>query len=171
MAAILIGTTILLYSSTGYFIYKNFQWFPCNAYVNVFNILQVIVITGLTATGISKNGSLITSGGFSLFITYENWSGLNNEHSAECNQWLDDDDTMKIEIYIGIFLILCSLGYITFGAQEGGNKHTVVQKSGLLESNNQENSDEDDRNFIEDEDNDEDGEKKYIEMSNNKENK
>jgi hypothetical protein len=85
MAYILICTAAVLYSTTLYLIIKNFEWYPCSTFINIINIIIVLLVTVLTASGISPNGSLITSGAFSIFITFETWSGLNNEKSPECN--------------------------------------------------------------------------------------
>lgn len=85
MAIVLIVTAILFYALTIYFNYKNFQWFPCSKGVNIINVGLITVITILVLTGHFPNGSLVTSGAMSLYLTYQIWSGLNNTIEPECN--------------------------------------------------------------------------------------
>lgn len=70
MGWVLIFTAIILYSLIIYFNYKIFVWFPCQNWTNWINISLIILITIMTVSGIAKNGSLITSGLLSLYITY-----------------------------------------------------------------------------------------------------
>jgi hypothetical protein len=47
-----------------------------NLTINIINVIVVILVTGMTVSGLSKNGSIITSGALSLYITYLTYSGM-----------------------------------------------------------------------------------------------
>ena len=52
MAGILVLTALVLYSLTTILIIYNFKWYPCNNKLNITNLIFVIIITGLTVSGI-----------------------------------------------------------------------------------------------------------------------
>ncbi len=70
MAYLLVLTSLITYSGTFYLNYLNYNWFPCNLYTNIINSVAIGLITILTVSGLAKNGSLITSGAMSFYITF-----------------------------------------------------------------------------------------------------
>ena len=65
-----------------------------NVGIGITNIIVVVFITGMTLSGLAKNGSLITSGFLSLYITFLTYSGLSSYPDGKCNMLINSDKSM-----------------------------------------------------------------------------
>jgi Serine incorporator (Serinc) len=81
----------------------------------------VVAITILNLCPFNSRPSVLVSGIVSLLITYMSWSSLMNETGENCNAYADafkGESFMQTEGFIGVILIVVSLGYITFGESD-----------------------------------------------------
>lgn len=113
MGFLLIALSLAIYAGLIYINVKMFTWFPCHVLFNTINILLTIAVTLLSVSGISPNGSIITSGLTCIYQTFLLWVALTNEDEAQCNLWYKDPQVMKIDIGLGSFFIFSALLYIT----------------------------------------------------------
>lgn len=113
---LLILTTILLYFFTIYVNLHSFYYFTeklsRNTFFIVLNIILIVISSLLTISGVASNGSLLTSGGVSLYQTYSLWSGLTNS-PKESNEFYGSHFPLNSQIFIGILVIIISLSYVS----------------------------------------------------------
>ncbi|KRX10953.1 hypothetical protein PPERSA_12077 [Pseudocohnilembus persalinus] len=158
MGPVLIGTALILYSLTFLFVYYNFQWFPCNQTINIVNLFLIIVLTALIFTGYFPNGSLITGGFVSLYLTFQIWSSLNNNENQECNHFsqLGEGLPFKLQVGFGVFFMTVSLLYIALlkyeDLSQAQNQSQTINvhpntNPGLFDQNKKDS--DDDRDFLE----------------------
>lgn len=69
----------------------NFQWFASssecglNIFVNVLNLLLILIFTVIQLMGYNPNGSLISSGAQSLYMTFLTFSAQLSGPNQTCN--------------------------------------------------------------------------------------
>ncbi|KAL4503918.1 hypothetical protein ABPG72_022548 [Tetrahymena utriculariae] len=142
------------YASTFYLIYNNYQLYPCSGTQNLINILIVIAISILNLSPINAKPSILTCGAVCLFITYLNWSAMTNIQQTECNYYANKQEAfIQIEGIIGVFLIILSLGYITFGTADESSRYSQIPSgdnlmASLRKSELEEKDSDDDDDFL-----------------------
>jgi hypothetical protein len=124
----LIGTTLLFYIGALLLNFYSFTWFTAKSYFNSFllilNLILILVNSLVSISGIARNGSLLTSGGISLYETFILWTGLANS-PEETNQFFQSHSPLNIEIFFGCFIIILSLAYVSFHQDYFGEKNDI----------------------------------------------
>lgn len=120
----LFGLSIFFYVSTIILLIYNFKWFHPNSECSrnlkilIANILSIILMTVMTVSGLGKNGSIITSGAQSFYVTYFTFSSLSSTPEPTCNALINSNKVMIVEISVGTFLFLCSLIYMALSSNQ-----------------------------------------------------
>eukprot|EP00827_Trimyema_finlayi_P007202 TRINITY_DN985_c0_g1_i3.p1 TRINITY_DN985_c0_g1~~TRINITY_DN985_c0_g1_i3.p1 ORF type:complete len:383 (+),score=44.03 TRINITY_DN985_c0_g1_i3:66-1214(+) len=116
---ILLLMTLILYAGTITLIVFNFIWFykqkECkeNLAFLIVNIFLVVILTGLTISGIVVGGSLFAAGCISAYITYLTFSSLSNNTSKKCNEFYNSKNIVTQDIIINIFIIILWMIYFS----------------------------------------------------------
>lgn len=112
----MIFTALVLFGATITLNVYNFIWYAgsaFNVFMNILNIVIIVFITVVQLLGFNPEGSLITTGSLSLYMTYMIWSAQLSG-SATHNLLLTHKDANIAEISIGFFLLVVVLFYLTF---------------------------------------------------------
>jgi serine incorporator 1/3 len=171
---ILIALAAILFIGNLLLTIFNFIWFSSdsgcgmNIFIIILNIIFTITQTGISVSGISKNGSLITAGLQSLYLTYLTWAGLSSNPDGKCNSFLASDTVMITSLVIGFLLILVTLIYLTFSSPEENTKNVVNGGRQKPEKNNLIDNKKNDSDNEEDDEEDEDDEEKKKKSDKNK---
>eukprot|EP01017_Pseudomicrothorax_dubius_P007055 TRINITY_DN12131_c0_g1_i1.p1 TRINITY_DN12131_c0_g1~~TRINITY_DN12131_c0_g1_i1.p1 ORF type:complete len:492 (+),score=91.36 TRINITY_DN12131_c0_g1_i1:60-1478(+) len=131
----LIVATVALYALNAYLILRGFKWFleessedDCmpNASLLYANIAVIIGVSGLSISGISPNGSLLTSAGVGFLINYFVLTALASDPRHACNHFVRTDSPTFVyfEVGAGALLTLGSLIYATL-ADDGNSSSSV----------------------------------------------
>lgn len=118
-----------------------FIWFSPDSscsltiFLIVFNLILIVIMNILTISGIAQNGSLLTCGSFSLFLSYILWSGMSSNPNTECNELSKNSNTMIVEIIFGFFLIVLTLCYMVFNTNKRSAKRIPIMRGKDLNSN------------------------------------
>lgn len=168
---ILIVSAATLYVGNLIFTIFNFIWFASNSgcgvniFIIILNIVFTILHTILSVSGISKNGSLITSGLQSMYLTYLTWAGLSSNPEGSCNSFLASDTVMITSLVIGFMLILVTLIYLTFSSPEENTKNVATggrqkpEKNNLIENRKNDSDEEGEEEEDDEEEKRNDGER------------
>eukprot|EP01017_Pseudomicrothorax_dubius_P039937 TRINITY_DN6190_c0_g2_i2.p1 TRINITY_DN6190_c0_g2~~TRINITY_DN6190_c0_g2_i2.p1 ORF type:complete len:456 (-),score=127.34 TRINITY_DN6190_c0_g2_i2:168-1535(-) len=156
----LILSTLAIYGTCGYFIYKSFYWFTgencgANLWIILGTILQIILVAGISVSGFAANGSLLTSAGISIVITFFNIAALGSDDRKTCNSfWAkESNEVMLVEIGVATALIIASMLYITLATDQNSSQNVRIAQELSIKV-------EDDDEYEDEEYQDESGEKK-----------
>lgn len=130
----LLGTTIIFYTGTFLLNFYSFSWFTANSSLNSFmiilNLILILANSLLSISGIARNGSLLTSGGISLYETFILWTGLANS-PKESNEFFQSHSPLNTEIFFGCLIIVISLAYMSFHQDYLGEKNESQDQNDL----------------------------------------
>ena len=101
----------------------------------VFNLILIVILNILTVSGIARNGSFLTCGSFSMYISYILWSGLSANPDSDCNELISNSDAMVVEIIFGFLLIVIALSYMVFNTNKRSSKRIPIMAGRDLNSN------------------------------------
>lgn len=132
----IIVTTIALYLSSFFLNIQSFDWFDSkssfNSFVLILNLFLIVIISLTSISGIARNGSLLTSGGVSLYGTFLLWSGLSNS-DKENNYFYRSSTPLNVQIFIGCITIVFSLFYVSLDQNYLGEKRNTENNDNYLE--------------------------------------
>jgi hypothetical protein len=142
MKWLLIGATLLLYGGTITLNVYNFRWFTqggsdcgLNIFINILNIVLIVILTTIQLLGFNPNGSLICSGAQSLYMTFLTYSAQLSGPVTNCNiiqKSITNGGIMALEIGVAVFLLIVVLLYLSFGTQESSKKRLQVGEQANL---------------------------------------
>lgn len=138
---LLIFFTSIAYIGNLIFNIFMFIWFApesscgLNIFLIVFNIILILILIILTISGIAKNGSLLTSGIYSGYISYLLWSGLAGNPDKQCNNLFFSESVMITGIVMGFLLMIVSLSYMTFNTSKNSSRKIYMGRNFDLNSN------------------------------------
>lgn len=117
----------------------NYYWFTNDSGCDVeiflitFTLALGVIFTILSVTNLAENGckpyiALLTSSIVNAYCTYLCWDGLTNNTNEHCNTWDNAQDT-GIVIAVGIFVLLITLGYVSFRKKEENHQEYAPIRS------------------------------------------
>lgn len=121
MKYVLICTALILYAAIGLFNAFNYVWFKgcgTGAAFTSINLVLVVAVSVLQATGINPKGSLICSGSMGLYMTYLTFSALISSPQDSCNEIMNSKTALVIEMAVSFIFTVVVLFYLTFSTKD-----------------------------------------------------
>lgn len=128
MKYLLIITSLVLYGLTITLSVLTFIWFKgcnLNTIISSINVVIIILMTIVQIMGFNPHGSLIASGGVSLYISFMTFSSQINTTNESCNRLIFDSNNrggFYADLVISIFLNLLVFLSITLHSKNNTNE-------------------------------------------------
>lgn len=148
---LLITSTLLMYGSTGYLLYKSFQifWNPgcfLNKFILILISFLVLLYIVLILLKFHPNGSVITSGAISIYSVYLAWTTFLSNPDKTCNPWFYKKWGMIWQI-----LGSCFFGFVCTAYWSFTSKPSKTFEQAKVPNLNHEELEEREEDFEEDE--------------------